>query len=243
VGANPDVHPEGLEETGAKISYFKGKPSEWKTRLPAYSKVIYRELWPGIDLVYYGTVKGLKYEFIVHPGADPSQIRLSFRGAESVSVDESGRLQVMTPMGGFSDDVPIAYQEIAGKITDVKLAYRLDSEACSYGFELGEYDRARSLVLDPVILIYCGYIGGSDLDLGEGIAVDRAGCVYISGETHSTEAVFPVTVGPDLTCNGGKDAFVAKVNASGTALLYCGYIGGRDWDYGRGIAIDGSGNA
>jgi hypothetical protein len=127
VGANPESHPEGLEETGTKISYFKGKPEEWKAGLPAYSKVAYKDLWPGIDLVYYGTVNRLKYEFIVHPGADSSQIRLSYRGAESVAVDEEGRLQVMTPMGGFSDDVPVAYQEIAGKRIDIELAYKIAS--------------------------------------------------------------------------------------------------------------------
>jgi hypothetical protein len=94
-------------------------------------------------------------------------------------------------------------------------------------------------------LVYCGYIGGSGIDEGRGIAVDSfLGNAYVAGVTNSTEATFPVTVGPDLTYNGGGyDAFVAKVNAAGTALVYCGYIGGNDVDQGQGIAVDTSGNA
>ena len=92
-------------------------------------------------------------------------------------------------------------------------------------------------------LVYCGYIGGSNDDFGNGIAVDGSGNAYVTGITASTQATFPVTVGPDLTSNGFDDAFVAKVNAAGTALVYCGYIGGSNVDQGNGIAVDGTGNA
>ncbi len=115
VGANADVKPVGEEKTGGVISYFKGKPADWKAGLPTYSRIVYRELWPGIDLAYSGTSNRLKYEFIVHPGADPSRVRLAYRGVEGISVDEEGRLEVKTPAGGFKDDVPVAYQEIAGE--------------------------------------------------------------------------------------------------------------------------------
>ena len=94
-------------------------------------------------------------------------------------------------------------------------------------------------------LVYCGYIGGSNRDWGYGIAVDDSGSVYVTGETRSNEATFPVKFGPDLTHNGGTygDAFVAKVSASGDSLVYCGYIGGSDNDYGYGIAVDSPGSA
>ena len=101
VGADKDVKPVGEAETGAVVSYFKGKPEDWHAGLPTYSKIIYPNLWPGIDLVYYGTVNRLKYEFIVHPGRDPSKIRLAYRGAESVSVDGEGRLKVDHPSRRF----------------------------------------------------------------------------------------------------------------------------------------------
>ena len=251
LGARKDVKPEGLEKTGASISYFRGKPEEWKTGLPAYSKIIYRDLWPGIDLVYMGEFDKLKYDFVVHPGADPAKIRLAYRGAERVALTAEGRLEVKTPGGAFEDDFPLAYQELEGERRNVPVAYSVDAptpglngRAYAYGFQLGDYDRSRILVLDPTVLVYCGYIGGaSDQDYGYAIAVDGSGNAYVTGRAWSTEGSFPVTVGPDLTHNGNREAFVAKVNASGTGLVYCGYIGGANDDIGRGIAVDGSGNA
>ena len=250
VDSNAAAKPIGLEKSGAVVSYFKGKPEEWKAGLAAYSKIIYRDLWPGIDLLYYGTFNRMKYEFIVHPGADPFLIRLAYRGAESVALTAEGRLEAKTSNGGIEDDIPVAYQEADGKQENVPVAYALASEAETesrtyvYGFNVGEYDRSRTLILDPAVLVYCGYIGGSDEEAVKGIAVDGSGNTYITGYTTSTEATFPVVVGPDLTYTGGtQDAFVAKVNASGTALVYCGYIGGDEFDSGRSIAVDGSGNA
>ena len=112
-----------------------------------------------------------------------------------------------------------------------------------YSFDIGAYDTSRPLVLDPAVLIYCGYIGGTGDDAGYGIAVDATGCAYVTGYAQSSQGSFPVTVGPNLTFNGDHDAFVAKVKADGTGLLYCGYIGGTNDDYGRGIAVDEAGNA
>jgi len=259
VGANADVRPSGEEKTGAVISYFKGKPGEWKAGLPTYSRIVYKNLWPGIDVAYYGTVDKMKYEFVVHPGSDPSLIRLAYRGASTVEVNGEGRLEVRTPAGGFEDDRPVGYQKINGDRVDVALKYLLEERSVKdagpggqeavtksyvYGFEVGAYDRTKPLVLDPAVFVYCGYIGGSGSDSGTGIAVDGSGNAYITGSTSSTEATFPKFGGPDLTYNGGDlDAFVAKVNASGTVLVYCGYIGGGDWDEGTDIAVDGSGNA
>ena len=254
VGANPDVRPSGEEKTEAVISYFKGRPEEWKAGLPTYSKITYRDLWPGIDLAYFGTTNRLKYEFIVHPGADPSQIRLAYCGVDDLKVNGEGRLEVSTPAGGFEDDVPIGYQEVDGKRIDVALRYKLEESTIEgtgalqeavfkksyvYDFEIGEYDRTRPLVLDPVVLVQCGYIGGPGNDFGYGIALDGSRNAYVTGNTYSAYTGFPVTVGPDLTYNGGNiDAFVAKVNAAGTALLYCGYIGGSGSETGYGIAVD-----
>jgi len=256
VGANADVRPSGEEKTGAVISYFKGKPEEWKAGLPTYSRIVYKNLWPGIDVAYYGTVDKMKYEFVVHPGSDPSLIRLAYHGVSAVEVNGEGRLEVRTPAGGFADDRPVGYQGVNGDRVDVAISYLLEEQSAKdagpsgdeavtksyvYGFEVGAYDRTKPLVLDPAVLVYCGYIGGSDDDISYGIAVDSTGNAYVTGRTDST--IFPVIGGPDLTHNGYIDAFVAKVNASGTALVYCGYIGGSGYDVGRGIAVDGSGNA
>ncbi len=250
VDANPNVRPVGQEPTAAVISYFKGPREEWTTGLPTYASLVYRDLWPGIDLVYTGTGSRLKYTFVVQPGADPNQIKLAYRGASEVQINEAGQLEVSTPLGSFQEDKPYAYQEVEGQRLEVAAAYMLEGEASDgvqFGFRVGAYDPQKVLVIDPVILLYAGYIGGSGDDSGSGIAVDSTGNAYVTGETRSTEATFPVMVGPDLTFNGSDvsfaDAFVAKVNSSGTALVYAGYIGGLRADSGSGIAVDSAGNA
>jgi hypothetical protein len=247
VGADPGVRPSGREPTAATVSYFKGPRSTWTTALPTYAELLYADLWPGIDLVYSGSESNLKYTFVVKPGADPSQIRLAYRGATSVRLNDTGQLEVSTPVGGLTEDKPYTYQEVQGRRVEVPGAYALTSDATarsqSYGFRFGAYDKSRPLVVDPAVLVSAGYIGGAGRDEAFGIAVDGAGNAYIGGETTSTEATFPATVGPDLTSNVPADAFVAKVNAAGTGLVYAGYIGGSSSDGGAGIAVDNAGNA
>ncbi len=256
VGETAGVKPQGVSPTGAMISYFQGRPEEWKAGLPAYSGIIYRDLWPGIDLVYKGLKNKLKYEFIVHPGADPRSIELAWRGAEAIRVDGDGRLEIKTPAGDFIDEPPMAYQEIEGRRVEVAMRYDLSSSDSARGgedgsrtissscrFAVGAYDRTKDLVLDPADILYCGFVGGSGAESAEDIAVDGSGNAYITGYTDSSSATFPVAVGPAVTAIGNVDAFVAKVNAAGTALVYCGYIGGYWDDFGEGIAVDGSGNA
>ncbi len=245
----------GLEKSGAAISYFKGKPVEWKAGLQAFSKIAYRDLWPGIDLVYSGTSDRLKYEFVVCPGSDPGQIRLAYRGATAVKITEEGRLAVETPAGGFQDEVPVAYQEADGARVGVPVSYSLGrtpndakplptsaASETEYGFFVGKYDKSRTLILDPAVIVSCGYIGGSGDDAAHGISVDSSGNVYIAGETSSGDIAFPATVGPNYA-GGASDAFVAKLNPDGTALLYCAYIGGDGLDKAEGIDIDSEGNA
>lgn len=171
VGANPDTMPMSLEEPGAVISHFKGKPEDWEAGLPASSKIVYRELWPGIDLVYSGTMDRIRSEFIIHPGADPSRIKLAYRGVETIALVAEGRLGFKTPAGDFEDDLPVAYQEIEGRRRGVPVTLSLEDagesrrpEAVSgsgvtpgagaegpthaYSFELGAYELGQTLVLD-----------------------------------------------------------------------------------------------
>jgi len=260
VGANPGVHPEGEAKTETAFSFFRGRPRDWRTGVPAYFRLVYPDLWPGIDLVYSGTSERLKYEFIVRPGADPSRIRLAYRGISGLVVDAKGRLHVETPAGGFRDETPVAYQVIEGENAVVPVTFRLEgpegagggeevraepaSASFGYGFDVGDYDRSRPLVLDPATIVYCGFIGSAADDRGNAVAIDASGNAYVTGFAGFYD--FPVTVGPDLSFNsatGGTDAFVAKVNAAGTGLVYCGFIGGSADDVGKGIAVDASGNA
>jgi len=242
VDSTEGVVPAGLEPTDTRLSFFRGKPEEWIAGVAACSKIVYRDLWPGIDLIYSGTFERMKYEFVVRPGADPSRIALAYRGAEQVALTADGRLAVQTPVGSFQDEAPVAYQEIDGVRRDVPVGF--DLESAMYGFALAEYDRARTLVIDPSSLVYCGFIGGASSEIAYAITVDGDGSVYIAGATDGSPAAFPTTVGPDLSPNGGsEDAFIVKVNPAGTALVYCGYIGGSGSDGALDVAVDGAGNA
>src|SRR6266540_930439 len=247
LGANPLAQTLGQDQQEAIASYFKGSPQQWITAIPTYASVAYRDLWPGIDLVYGGRGRQLKYTFVVRPGADPGQIALGYRGASEVRLNEQRQLEVATPVGLLVDDRPYAYQVGEGGQIQVAAEYTLDTSAAAetavVRFRLGAYDSSRALVLDPTVLLYAGYTGGSGVDRAFGIAVDGAGNAYLTGITTSSQATFPVSVGPDVTFNGGADAFVAKVNAAGTGLVYAGYIGGSGEDRGTGIAVDGAGNA
>jgi len=249
VGARPGVVPRGEDRQPAVFSYFRGPEKDWKTGLPTYARVVYESLWPGIDLIYEGTVHELKYRFVVKPGADPSRIRLAYRGAGRVRLTRAGALEVETPEGGFEDAPPSAYQVAGGAQTPVRVAFDVNpvAEAPVVGFRVGRFDPTRPLILDPAIVVYCGYIGGWNSDYAYDIAVSPSGEAFVAGYTFSTENMaFPVKVGPFLTFTGSNyysDAFVAKVDAAGKGLRYCGFIGGTASDMAYGIAVDALGNA
>jgi len=262
LGANPEVHPVGQDPTQTIFSYFRGSPDQWHAGIPTYRRIVYRDLWPGIDLIFSATGSHIKYELLVRPGADPDQIRLAYRGATEVTLNVAGQLEVHTPLGNFIDGTPLAYQGVDGARLSVRADYQplpvaetASQQACfqgktyplremAFAFSLGPYDSSRPLVIDPPILLYCGYIGGSANEIAWDVDVDEAGNAYVAGETFSTEAGgFPVAVGPDVTANGSWEAFVAKVKADGSGLDYCGFIGGSDWDWAYGVAFDDDGNA
>jgi uncharacterized repeat protein (TIGR01451 family) len=236
--------PLGRDPVATKMSYFQGARSQWKTNLPTYSSLAYSELWPGIDLIYNGTASRLKYTFLVKPGADPRQIRLRYRGASSVTIGEHGQMVVSTPVGGFEDARPYVYQQVGGQQVAVDSAYWFEDNASTYGFQLGGYDPSKPLLIDPTVFIYAGYIGGTESDIAQAVALDGDGNAYVTGVTQSLPSSFPLKVGPDLTFNGGsRDAFVAKIRADGLGLDYAGYIGGSGEDQGNAIAVGGDGSA
>lgn len=244
---NERARPVGENRQRAVFSYFAGRRENWKTGLPTFSRVVYRDLWPGIDLIYAGSVHRLKYEFSVRPGADPAAIRIRYRGATRLWL-ESGTLRIATPAQAFGDAAPLAYQDLDGRRIAVQAAYELGPREADgsriLGFTIGRFDATRPLVLDPAMIVYCGYLGGGGADYGYDIAALPSGETFVTGHTTSSAATgFPRKVGPDLTYNGQTDAFVAKINAKGTALDYCGYIGGTGTDQGWGIAVDRGGHA
>ena len=244
-----EVEPIGQAASKGIVSYFKGSKEDWKTGIPTYRKLVYKQLWPGIDLVYEGTSQKLKYTFEVQPGADPRQVQLFYEGISKLSVKQSGALQVRTPAGTFEDEPPVAYQlDSKGKRVPVSMAYDVHgakhgTDQHRYGFRVGRYDRNKTLYLDPAYLVYCGYIGGDDSETAYGVAADSSGNLYAVGYTYDTGGTFPTNVGPDTSQNGSVDAFITKVSSDGTTLLYSGFIGGSGDEEGRSVAVDSSGNA
>src|SRR6266516_8073287 len=206
VGAAPAPRASGLEELPGKANYFVGNdPAKWRTNVPTYARVRYEQVYPGIDLVYYGNQRQLEYDFVVAPGADPTRIRLSVAGAQTMCVDGRGQLVVQTAIGTVRWNKPRIYQQIGGTRRAVKGKYVL-RRGHEISFQVAAYDTAKPLTID-LTLIYSTYLGGSGDDLGYRVSGDDAGNIYVTGYTSSTD--FPTTAGAfQTTKNGGYDAVV-----------------------------------
>jgi hypothetical protein len=177
----------------------------------------------------------LKYEFHLKPGSSVEDVRLGYRGAEGLSVGAGGELLVRTSLGVLKDAAPVSYQVIGGEREPVESRYTLKGDGGGYGFAVGSYDPRYPLVIDPG-LDYSTFLGGLDEDAGTGIAVDEEGRAYVTGDTIDSD--YPTTPGAfDRTFNGSFDAFVTKLNASGSALAYSTFLGGSQTDNGLGIAV------
>lgn len=237
-GANPAPTLEGLDELTSRSNYLSGPdPTQWRTDIPNYARVRYAQVYPGIDMVYHGSRRQLEYDFVVAPGADPSVIRLALTGIQGFDISAMGDLVLHTSQGDMLQSKPIAYQERNGTREQVSASY-ITKGASGIAFQLGDYDRARPLIIDPV-LVYSTYLGGSSFDQGYAIAVDSLGSAYVTGKTAAAD--FPTTSGAFQTTFGGGDAlFIAKLNPAGTALVYATFINGAS---GNGIAVDAAGNA
>jgi len=292
IGASRHVTPEGSGRTDATVNYFMGAPERWRTNLPTFEAVTYRELWPGIDLAVNGSQGQLKYAFTLAPGTDATTIRMAYSGARGRLTPE-GAVILQTPVGPISDPPPVAYQERDGRLRPVEARFAViasSDDRFTVGFRVGEYDRSLPLVIDPALPVFAGFMGGAGDERGLGVAVDASGAAYVTGQsptpftqspdafvakvapdgrrleyvsfiggtsveagfdvvvdafgqayvtggTTSDETTFPVAAGPDLTFNGRVDAFVVKLGASGSTVLYSGYLGGAQIDFAEGIAL------
>jgi hypothetical protein len=242
VGARSHPAVEGVDVLAGKVNYLTGSdPAQWYTEIPTFGKVRYHDVYPGIDLVYYGSQQQLEYDFVLGPGADPSAILLNFQGTPGMDVDTEGNLLLHTSGGDVVEHAPVVYQEGAGGRQPIEGHYRLLGDG-RVGFTLGAYDPGKPLVIDP-ILIYSTYLGGSGFrfegDSAAGIAVDAAGNAYVTGTTNSTD--FPTTPDAFQHVCSGTCAFVTKLNPAGTDLVYSTYLGFSA--HGNAIAIDTAGHS
>jgi len=245
VGSKGKPRVSGQDELPGKVNYYIGKDrSRWRTGVSTYAKVAYQNLYPGVDLVYYGNQRQLEYDFVVHPGTDPNIIALSFEGADGLKVDPQGELVLQASGGEIRQRKPLIYQEGDGVRHEVAGSYKL-KDRNTVGFQIADYDASRPLVIDPV-LVYSTFLGGANVDSGFDITVDAAGNAYVTGSTQLliVPSTFPTTAGAfDTTHNGSQDAFVTKLNPTGSALVYSTFLGGSNLDSASGIAVDSTGNA
>ena len=236
-GAAAKPRMVGLQPLPGITNYFLGNdPNQWHTDIVSFAKVRYSEIYPGIDLVYYGSAGDIEYDFVLQPGADPALIRLSFEGAKNLTVNLTGELVIAVAQGELRQKAPVIYQESAKGMTLIAGGYVVRDKQVS--FEVGDYDRKRALVIDPV-LVYSTYLGGSGLDQATSLVVGPTGDAYVSGMTSSTN--FPVQGMPASTNGGGQDLFVTKMSLAGNALTYSTYIGGVGTEVANDIAVSGAG--
>lgn len=238
-GANGAARKTGAAPLPGRVNYFLGNdPRRWKRNVPTYGRVRYAEVYPGVDLVYYGSEQRLEYDFVVAPGADPGQIRLSYAGAGQPALAPNGDLLLTTAAGPLRQHRPVVYQEVAGARMPISGEYTLSGDD-SVKFALGEYDRTRPLVIDPV-LSYSSFLGGSQTDYCQAGALGVDGSYYVTGYTTSLD--FP-TVDPLQPVAGASlEGFVAKIDPSGSEVVYCTYFGGDDRDIPIGLDLDAFGN-
>jgi hypothetical protein len=247
LGGNPQAHPTAADPLPGVTNYLIGNDaSRWHTGVSTFARVQYADVYPGINLTYYGSDGHLEYDFIVSPGADPQVITLNLAGGDGVEVNLAGDLVVHTAAGDLVQHKPTLYQNVGGvrREVDGKFLIRNPQSAIrdstTVSFAVGAYDASRPLVIDPTVLGYSTFLGGSAGDSANGMAVDSSGNAYVIGSTSSTN--FPTRPGAyDKTLNGTTDIFVSKLNAAGTALVYSTYLGGNDYDAGYAIAVDNIG--
>jgi hypothetical protein len=244
-GANAHAQFSAMDEFPGKTNYLIGnQPSQWRTNIPNYGKVRESGIYPGIDLVYYGNQRELEYDFIVAPGADTRSIALAFSGVDKIATESNGDLGLVGASGEMRLRKPFAYQEDGGAKQVVTANYVVSGKN-RVKVRVGKYDPLRPLVIDPIILTYSTYLGGSGIDGANSIQIAPDGTAFVAGGTSSTN--FP-TAHPLQPNDGGsndfpQDAFVTKLSADGSQLLYSTYLGGTGNDVANGIAVDAAGAA
>jgi len=237
IGASPsDV--EGVGTSATQSHYFIGRnPDAWRTNVPNYSKVRYANVYPGIDVIYYGWRNQLEYDLLISPGADLGSVRLAIKGAEQVSlIDDS--LIIRTAVSTIRQAKPTVYQEVNGKKKPIDAQYVL-KEKDLVGFQVATYDRALPIIIDPV-LEYASYLGGTGDDVGNSIALDSEGNIYMTGRTTSDD--FPVVNALQPQRAGGRDAYLTKLSSDGSTVLFSTYFGGVLDENPLNIKLDESNN-
>jgi hypothetical protein len=241
VNANKSASVEGNRLQPGKSNYFIGnRPADWISGVPQYAEVDCSEIYPGVNLRYYGRSGKLEYDFVLSPGADPSALALRVRGVKDISLSASGNASLQLAEGTIDLELPLIYQEDANGNHQPVPGHFVLRPKQEIGFVLGAYDPTKSLVIDPV-LSYSTLIGANTSVQLQGIAVGATGDAYVVGSTYATN--YPVVAPLQATNAGYQDAIVTKLSPAGDVILYSTYLGGGGFDSGLAIAVDSSGDA
>ncbi len=234
VGADPKAVSSGLDVLPGKVNYLVGRdPKAWLRDIPTYGQVRYSAVYPGVDTVWYGKQGRLEYDLDLQPGADPNQISMRFEGAKKLSLEANGDLHVDMAEGSLSLKLPEVYQEGSRGRMRIASGYELRA-GNEVGFHLAAYDKAQPLIIDPT-LVYATYFGSGGPTV-QAVAVDTSGNIYMGGDTSGNFIPSVSAVQPGIA--GQQNAFVAKFDPTGTTVLYSTYLGGSQFDFLRGIAVD-----
>lgn len=238
-GADPHPKITPLGHSSQRVNCFRGNdPKKWRTGIQASNAVLYKNLYPHIDLKVYSRGGNIEYDWIVRPGGDPADIHFQYEGILDSRIDIEGNLLVTTLFGELIHKRPESFILPSNEQVSVKFMF-IGSH--TYCIRTSEYDMTKTLVIDPHILSSSTYFGGGDIDQAKDIAIDASGCIFITGETISTD--FPTTVPGNLNpTQDNYDVFLCKFTPDASTLLFSTYLGGKDWDIGHDIAIDNSGN-
>ncbi|MCP4632254.1 MAG: hypothetical protein GY855_04955, partial [candidate division Zixibacteria bacterium] len=241
-GANQNPLVSGDKLLNYKSNYFlDNDPERWQTDVQSFEGLIYKDIYSGIDLKYYGKGRQIEYDFNITPGADVSQIQIRYEGVKSIAVNSSGALEVETDWGKVTELRPVIYQGEGTQKKNISGEYQILSPN-TFGFKLGaDYDASKPAVIDPV-LVYSTYLGGGVNDYVGDITINDSGYTYIVGHTYSSD--FPTLNGYDNDFNGWCDVYITKLDTTGSNLIYSTYFGGTgDFaDQGNSIDLDNTGN-
>lgn len=240
-GASSSTKVSGDSMLAGHTNYLMGRDAtKWVKDVPQYARVNYEDVYPGVDLTFYGQQRQLEFDFTVKAGGDPSAISLGVEGATKIAMHKTGDLVLSSAAGDLLLHKPVAYQKAGNTRQPIDAQFVL--KGTEVALSVGPYDHQRELVIDPAIG-YGTYLGSGGEDIGTAIAVDSSGATYITGQTASTGFPLKNPLSTNTALHGASDAFVTKLSADGTSLVYSTFLGGTGDDSGAAIVVDGSGQA